>query len=923
MTRKYGKDGSIDTDVAVLDSNGEPPFTPGLTGSWADELVGSDGVYRYLSGGSASGRGVGNIFDAMLNSTGPGFTILSLLRAIKPDWTQAVKKGTSGSTAGFWVSFSPQNNTNGLYTRVDRTTGANTGHALVQGRLAQDLNWHWHRVSIKGADVTQTVDGVTSTTASANSNSLENTNNFVAIAGSANSVAATLIYNRVLTDDEVASIMLGKVKPTSVSGLQGYYKFNETHGLAAGQCTDYSGAGNHLTYSGAVWAQHVVGGNQNACTQSNTFSGWTIADATPADAAGEQVLSLQAKKLSEAATTAIHGVYKNFTLSSAGKPVTYSVYAKAGTRNRLCLRNYDSVNYNAYFDLIAGTIGTVDAGWTAAIQNIGNGWFRCSATKLVSSANDPTIVIAVADVDGVNSYAGSTDKFIYVMGGQIEISRTVSSYLPTFTTAQLTNNASSFPYVKPPLRNQANWWERTPIAIASADAMGSAGITTGNIAVPANATSASAFAPQADFTIATWIKPLKVIETISAFWGFAGGAYSGVNLLVFLQSANFNRIRVTLGNGTTKQDIDVNMGASAKRIPFNAWSFLVAKRIGNEIHVYINGIFVGSAAFTPSVAISTSGAHFLNSALLLTRSVRLFHRAISAAEVEQLYRTDSISDRTGLVGEWMMNDVWDNKCSNTGSGGAALNSGTFTGGKFLDSPYAMPRMKRRGKQIKASLGSKAISSNAGILPAITGLGIVTLISWVNWQSRNPSGQSYRVVGLKNAATTKYFASIYLASNGAISSEYMLNEGLTQRYTNASIGVSAQAISAGWKLIAAEIDYTTRAVTYYLNGIKVWSISVGSVGDEGLVAPTTCEIEVANRFPTSGPPVMVDDVRIYNRALTPAEHYQLFLDNAPRDGLLVEYGFDNDVEGTSVIDTSGNNFHGTPTGISAANYVKAY
>jgi hypothetical protein len=112
-------------------------------------------------------------------------------------------------------------------------------------------------------------------------------------------------------------------------------------------------------------------------------------------------------------------------------------------------------------------------------------------------------------------------------------------------------------------------------------------------------------------------------------------------------------------------------------------------------------------------------------------------------------------------------------------------------------------------------------------------------------------------------------------------------------------------------------YDGAVCSTYVNGVLVVSTTT-------VYALASIPISIGSRpalaDPFSG---LIDDARIYNRVLTPEEHYQLYLDNAPRDGLLVEYTFDNDVEGTSVIDTSGNGYHGTPTGITSVNYVTSY
>jgi hypothetical protein len=145
---------------------------------------------------------------------------------------------------------------------------------------------------------------------------------------------------------------------------------------------------------------------------------------------------------------------------------------------------------------------------------------------------------------------------------------------------------------------------------------------------------------------------------------------------------------------------------------------------------------------------------------------------------------------------------------------------------------------------------------------------------------------------------------------------------TGQLTLAKAGVISMATTVNpvvtadtWSHISADYDGVIARI--YFNGVLVCE-KTSTQTLSNLPILIGAKPALADLF--SG---LIDDARIYNRVLTPEEHYQLYLDNAPRDGLLVEYTFDNDDPGVSVIDSSGNNFHGTPSGISAANYVTSY
>ena len=730
MSLKYGKDGSIDT--AVLDENGEPTFNPAMGGSWAEELVGSDGVYRYLSGGNAS---------AIKHSYSEA-TVLTLCRK-RTNALYTIAAQFTGTAPAYTLIANHDGVSNiGLYASINATNPqtSNTASSQPNSKQMWDKGWHWCGFAVLNNSMKFWFDGANKggvSLAHGLTTFVNPTNTFlVGTSTGALFIAATLIYNRVLTDDEVSNIMLGKVKPTSVDGLQGYYKFNETHGTSTGGvCTDYSGAGNHLTYSGAVWA--------------------------------------------------------------------------------------------------------------------------------------------------------------------------------SFNPASPTKN-SSFPYVLPPLRNQANWWERTPIAIASKDAMGS--VFVGAVNIPHN-TSASIVS---SITLSGWVK----LSPSDKQWQFlikdsgASNYYAAPYKGSIENSGNILR----LGRGSSAGNTNASLTLS-KPIQMGVWTHVVMSEVtdgdGSGVcSFYVNGVLVGAVNRTATTISDAGQLMFLSSwRKTAMRSFRLFSRAITASEVEELYRTDSIADRTGLVGEWMMNDVSTNFCANTGSAGSALNSNTFTGGKYLDSPYWMPRKKRRGKQLAYNVAAGTYFTNfAGIKAALQAATTWTVSGW--FSSSNAS-RSYVHRQLWVSGHTSRDG-IEVSLTGDTMSVATSSSSSTQYLLNQTYGIAP----GQWALISCEINWITKTLKRYVNGVLIGTHTIS--GLSGAVPVFSGDTQIySNRIGGAAVLVKRDDDRLYNRALTPEEHYQLYLDNAPRNGLLVEYTFDNDVEGTTVIDSSGNNFHGTPTEISAANYVTSY
>ncbi len=129
-----------------------------------------------------------------------------------------------------------------------------------------------------------------------------------------------------------------------------------------------------------------------------------------------------ADKLVEAATTAGHRIACiPFTANIADKYVV-TIYAKAAERYHIFIRtNIRTSDVNAaWFDLSAGTVGTVASDFTATITDIGGGWYRCSVTVVANASSTIYFGFGVSSGDNVFSYAGDITKGIYIWGAQLE-----------------------------------------------------------------------------------------------------------------------------------------------------------------------------------------------------------------------------------------------------------------------------------------------------------------------------------------------------------------------------------------------------------------------------------------------------------------------------------------------------------------------
>jgi hypothetical protein len=146
--------------------------------------------------------------------------------------------------------------------------------------------------------------------------------------------------------------------------------------------------------------------------------------------------TLTGDKLVETSGAGVRQLYKTPSLSAVSH--SFSAYFKASERYWFKLNLTGS---GAYFDLSTGVIGTIDAGVTAAMTAVGNGWYRCSIVRTVSAGTNYT-EIQLALTNGGGSYTGDGYSGIFIWGAQLEAGAFPTSYIPT-VASQVTRSADS------------------------------------------------------------------------------------------------------------------------------------------------------------------------------------------------------------------------------------------------------------------------------------------------------------------------------------------------------------------------------------------------------------------------------------------------------------------------------------------------
>lgn len=96
---------------------------------------------------------------------------------------------------------------------------------------------------------------------------------------------------------------------------------------------------------------------------------------------------------------------------------TISIYAKAQNKNYLGILDPVGGAVVAWFNLTNGTIGTTVAPATSTITAVGNGWYRCTMTRVAANSSGVCYFV-VTDADNTTTATTNSTDGIYLWGAQ-------------------------------------------------------------------------------------------------------------------------------------------------------------------------------------------------------------------------------------------------------------------------------------------------------------------------------------------------------------------------------------------------------------------------------------------------------------------------------------------------------------------------
>lgn len=352
-----------------------------------------------------------------------------------------------------------------------------------------------------------------------------------------------------------------------------------------------------------------------------------------------------------------------------------------------------------------------------------------------------------------------------------------------------------------------------------------------------------------------------------------------------------------------------------------SWNHIVGVYDGSNLRIYQNGILSNSAAYsgalgTNSLKVYIGAANSTSNIIGLPFSgqiddVKIYRYARSAVQVKADYAAGKASAgngkgadaalgappgaggafSNGLVGYWKMDETSGNLTDSSGNGG----TGTVTGTTVVNGKFG------NGRNFNGSTEKALVADND-----IYSINTTNKFTVAGWFYPTALSGSQDAIAKGGAASYEWS----LRFQGTAPEAHIYNNGGSDILNVIS---STTVSNNQWVYVAMTVDLNSPQIAIFVNGVQTGS----STSLSGTYGNSTANLSFAIRDDLLAKYTgRIDETRIYNRALSPAEIQALYK-FSPNP--IAYYKFEEG-SGTTVNDSSGNGLTGTRTGSGTTQYV---
>jgi len=363
--------------------------------------------------------------------------------------------------------------------------------------------------------------------------------------------------------------------------------------------------------------------------------------------------------------------------------------------------------------------------------------------------------------------------------------------------------------------------------------------------------------------------------------------------------------------------------------------------LGDSQRVYLDGVEIGATAFADDIVYDRGTQTFIGKhgngvttqdLIGSVDDVRIYNRVLTLAEIYAIHKAGQVTIAktpsatrsgmpTGLVGHWTFDGADVDWASTTAEIRDKSGNGNHGNASSSMSASRSPTMGVLGQAMRfnnvvngcaADQGELVNAGNASSLNDLTGL---TYAAWIFPYDIDTED----AIIVKNS-TTNLGKSLYLTTTGLA---FYADKATTDARERSSVGISTTT----WTHVAVTWS-DGLAPKLYINGTEVSSYAVQTAGSGALSADASGPLGIGNHTTnTCAFYGVIDDARVYNRALTSSEVKKIYQDGTVtigktqtslvNNGLVGFWSFNGPDFTDKVYDKSGNSNNGYVIGVATS------